>query len=84
MSDKIINHADFSPGQQEEIVRALEGFLQRLCLVAPVFGPHLLSGGTFEIKTMSSLTLKLGFNPNKGGIITPGGITPVNPTGRIF
>jgi hypothetical protein len=78
-----IKKGDFGAGQQEEISRSLGAFVLALIQAAPQIGPHVLSGGTLEIKTMSGAHLKFGFAPQSGGIILPGGIRPANNGGLI-
>lgn len=82
--DMEIKKDQFGFGQQEIIKRALEDFMGQLCQVAPQLGGHLLSGGTIQILTMSGANLKLGFGPQQGGIILPGGIRPAGPVGGGF
>ncbi len=71
-----INKNDFGDGQQRNIHNSLAAFMEELVQNAPQLGPHLLSGGTIEIKTMSGAQLRLGFSPTAGGLIVPGGIIP--------
>lgn len=74
----------FGDGQQQEVSRALEAFMLSLISAAPKLGPHILSGGIFTIQTMSGMQMKLGFAPQRGGLITPGGIRPAGQNGRII
>lgn len=77
----VINKSAFTPGQQEAINKALGEFIRSVCQSVPALGGHFLSGGTFEIKTMSGTHLRFGFSPQAGGLIIPGGI---RPTGGII
>jgi hypothetical protein len=81
--DPIINKSSFGPGQQEEMTRALAAYIMAMAQIAPQLSGHFLSGGTFEIKTMSGMHLKVGFNPMSGGLILPGGIAPIQNGGLI-
>jgi hypothetical protein len=74
-----VNRNHFGAFQQEQITKQLEIFIGALCNVAPALGPHFLSGGTVDLKTMSGMQLRLGFSPAAGGIILPGGIAPRTP-----
>lgn len=79
---QIITRDQFGAGQQDAITKISAAYIQTLIQIAPQLGPHLMSGGTFEIKTMSGAHLKFGFSPQAGGLVLPGGITPkLNPKG---
>lgn len=72
----------FGDGQQQEIAGAAGELIRALSQAAPQLGPHFHSGGIIEIKTMSGAHLKLGFEPQRGGLIIPGGIAPRGPISR--
>jgi len=72
-----VGSKDLTPDQKSAINIAIGQFLQTLTQVAPPLTPHLLSGGIVNIQTMSGMNLKLGFAPQVGGIIQPGGIKPI-------
>ena len=76
---QILTRQQFGPGEGEAIQAVLGEAINVLCSIVPKLAPHLLSGGTVEIKTMSGMTVRFGFNPQQGGIIDPSGIMPVNP-----
>lgn len=76
MSDIQAQLKDFGPGQQVALGEVVSSFMEALFQVAPRLRPHLASGGVIQISTMSGMTLKLGFAPQQGGLIFPGGITP--------
>lgn len=67
---------EFGEGQKAIIGKCLSDFMTTMAQVAPKIAPHLLSGGVMTVSTMSGMTLKFGFAPQKGGLILPGGITP--------
>lgn len=79
-----VNPKQLGDGQQQKVSRALETFMIALISAAPRLAPHLLSGGVFTIQTMSGMQMKLGFAPQKGGLIMPGGIRPAGQNGRII
>lgn len=83
MSD-IINNSSFTPGQQEDISKIMDSTMQALCHIVPQLGGHFLSGGTFDVKTMSGLHLRFGFEPQRGGLIIPGGIQPHSRNGGLI
>lgn len=83
MSDIQVNPNQLGQAQSEEIAKKLTQFIWFMAQVVPQLGPHLLSGGIMQIQTMSGMTLRFGFNPQVGGIITPGGINPANKGGLI-
>ncbi len=76
---QILTRQQFGPGEGEAIQAVLGEAINVICGIVPKLGPHFLSGGTVEIKTMSGLCLRFGFNPQQGGVIDPNGIMPVNP-----
>jgi len=78
--DLKINIRDFTPGQQQQITEITGHFIEALCMVAPRLVPHFKSGGVMQLQTMSGASIKVGFSPQQGGLILPGGITP-NPGG---
>jgi len=78
-----ITRADLTPGQQELIFTGMRILFSALCQAIPQAYPQISSGGTLEIKTMSGLNLKFGFEPQAGGIIMPGGIRPAENGGLI-
>lgn len=83
MSDIQVNPNQLGQAQLEEIGKKLSQLIWFMSQVAPQLGPHLLSGGVMKIQTMSGMTMSLGFTPQAGGIITPGGINPANKGGLI-
>lgn len=76
--DKSITLNDLGDGQKNDLSKHTEQYLQAFCKLVPQIGRHLLSGGVITISTMSGMNIRIGFNPQIGGIITPGGITPHN------
>ncbi len=80
--DPIMNQ-HFAPGQQDMIAGAMSALMRTLISIAPQLAPHLLSGGVLNIVTMSGANIKLGFEPQRGGLIIPGGIQPAKNGGLI-
>lgn len=74
----IITKAGFGMGQQDDIAEALAHLIQTLTRVAPQLGPQFLSGGILEIKCLAGAHLKFGFEPQRGGLVLPDGIRPMN------
>lgn len=82
MSDLKINIRDFTPEQQAKITEVCGAFIEALCMVAPRLIPHFRSGGIVQLNTMSGASIKVGFGPQEGGLILPGGIAP-KPGGLV-
>lgn len=79
-----VKKSDFGDGQQRIIHNGIAEFMETLVQASPQLGPHFLSGGTIEIKTMSGMQLRLGFMPQAGGLIVPGGIRPAGQNGSVI
>lgn len=80
----VININQFGDGQKAEIYKGIAQFLEQLTRTAPQLAGHFLSGGFLEIKTMSGAHLKVGFSPQPGGLVLPGGIAPVPRNGGLI
>lgn len=82
--NQVVNPNQLSPGQRDQIQKAMNVFMESMCACTPILGPQLLSGGIIRIQTMSGLDMKLGFGPRAGGLILPGGIAPKGQNGRFI
>jgi len=69
----------FGPGEQQALNDIIGATMEAITRLLPRIAPHLMSGGTFEIKTMSGMHLKSGFSAYQGGLVSADGITPINP-----
>lgn len=76
LMDSEIKHSDLGGNQQDQVSKALQIFISSMVQAMPQLGGHFLSGGTIQVLTLSGVNLKIGFEPQLGGIILPGGIVP--------
>jgi hypothetical protein len=78
-SNPLITPNQFGPGEQQALNEIVGATMEAIIRLLPRLAPALMSGGTFEIKTMSGMHLKSGFSAYHGGLVSSDGITPINP-----
>lgn len=71
-----IRKSDLGGNQQELVSLALQKFISSMIQALPQLHTHFLSGGTIQILTMSGVDLKVGFEPQIGGLIVPNSVNP--------